>query len=99
MRYTFVMIKGFKCKETERIWHGRFSRRLPPDIQPVARRKLRMLHNALNLEDLRVPPANRLEALKGGRKGQYSIRINRQWRLCFVWAGNDAHEVEISDYH
>jgi len=93
------MIKGFKCRETEHTWKGQFSRRLPPDIQAIARRKLRMLNNALNLNDLRIPPANRLEALKGRRKRQHSIRINNQWRLCFVWSNNDAHDVEITDYH
>lgn len=75
------------------------SRRLPADIQRVARRKLRMLANASVLDDLRIPPANRLEALKGGRKGQFSIRINDQWRICFRWIDGDAHDVEIVDYH
>lgn len=93
------MIRTFADKEAEKIWHGDPSRRLPGDIQAVARRKLRMLHNAANLEDLRVPPANRLEALKGDRKGQHSIRINDQWRLCFRWKDGDAHDVEIVDYH
>ncbi|KAF0111667.1 MAG: proteic killer suppression protein [Rhodospirillaceae bacterium] len=77
------MIKGFECRETERIWRGQRSRRLPQDIQAVALRKLRYLDVAENLDDLRVPPANRLEALKGDRAGQYSIRINQQWRICF----------------
>jgi proteic killer suppression protein len=72
---------------------------LPADIQNVARRKLRMLNNVAILDDLRTPPANRLEALKGKRKGQYSIRINDQWRICFRWTGGDAHDVEIVDYH
>ena len=72
---------------------------LPRDIQRVARRKLRMLNNARTLEDLRIPPANRLESLKGNRKGQHSIRINDQWRLCFVWADGNADRVEIADYH
>jgi len=75
------------------------SRRLPADIQPVARRKLRMLNNAASLDDLRLPPANRLEVLKGDRKGQHSIRINDQWRICFRWIDGDAHDVEIVDYH
>jgi proteic killer suppression protein len=75
------------------------SRRLPEDIQWIARRKLRMLNNAQSLNDLRVPPANRLEALKGELQGRYSIRINRQWRLCFRWSDGDAHDVEIVDYH
>jgi len=93
------MITGFKDPETEKVWAGTPSRRLPTAIQPVARRKLRMLNNAQTLDDLRIPPANRLEALKGRRKGQYSIRINRQWRICFVWTGANAHNVEIVDYH
>ncbi len=93
------MIKGFRDAETKRIWEGRFSKKLPGDIQPIARRKLRMLNNAASLNDLRVPPANHLEALKGSRKGQYSIRINRQWRICFVWDDGHASDVEIVDYH
>lgn len=93
------MIKGFKDPETENIWEGKVSRRLPINIQVVARRKLRMLNNAQNLNDLRIPPANRLEALKGKRKGQLSIRINDQWRICFVWTAGDAHHVAIVDYH
>jgi len=75
------------------------SHRLPNNIQAVARRKLRMLNNAKTLDDLRIPPANRLEALKGKRKGQHSIRINDQWRICFVWSNGDANKVEIVDYH
>jgi len=93
------MISGFKDQETEKVWEGNVSRRLPNDIQAIARRKLRMLNNAHRLDDLRVPPANRLEALKGKRKGRYSIRINDQWRICFVWADGNASEVEIVDYH
>jgi len=93
------MITGFKDRETEKIWEGNFSRKLPRDIQEVARRKLRMLNNAHSLDDLRIPPANRLEALKGKRKGQHSIRINDQWRICFVWADGNANKVEIVDYH
>lgn len=93
------MIRSFTDKETEKVWDGAGSRRLPADIQQVARRKLRMLNNAVTLEDLRVPPANRLEALKGDRQGQHSIRINNQWRVCFRWCGTDAHDVEIGDYH
>ena len=92
------MIENFKDKETERVWSGSGSRRLPGDIQQVARRKLRMINNARLLEDLRIPPANRLEALKGKRKGQYSIRINDQWRICFVWREGNAANVEIVDY-
>lgn len=93
------MIRSFADKEAEKIWGGTRSRRLPADIQAVARRKLRMLNNAQTLDDLRVSPANRLEALKGNRKGQYGIRINDQWRVCFRWNGSDAHDVEIVDYH
>lgn len=93
------MILDFKCKETEGIWQGRVSRRLPPDIQQAARRKLRMLNNAKTLDDLRIPPANRLETLKGDRRGQHSIRINDQWRICFTWSTAGASGVEIVDYH
>jgi len=93
------VIAGFKDKEAERIWHGEFSRRLPQEIQEVARRKLRMLNAARTLMDLRVPPANRLEALKGSRAGQFSIRINDQWRICFQFAVGQATDVEIVDYH
>ena len=93
------MIRDFADKEAEKVWNGTPSRRLPADMQAVARRKLRMLNNAAALEDLRIPPANRLEALKGDRKGQHSIRINDQWRVCFRWKGGDAHDVEIVDYH
>jgi len=93
------VIRNFVDKEAEKIWGGTPSRRLPAVIQPVARRKLRMLSNASVLEDLRIPPANRLEALKGQRKGQHSIRINDQWRICFRWIDGDAHDVEIVDYH
>lgn len=93
------MIRGLRDRETESVWKGDVSRRLPQDIQSVARRKLRMLNNARTLNDLRVPPANRLEALHGKRKGQHSIRINDQWRICFVWKDGDAHDVEIVDYH
>lgn len=93
------MIRNFADREAEKIWDGTPSRRLPGDIQAVARRKLRMLNNALNLDDLRIPPANRLEALRGNRKGQHSIRINDQWRICFRWKDGDAYDVEIVDYH
>ena len=93
------MIRSFNDKEVELIWLGIASRRLPSDIQQVARRKLRMLNAAASLDDLRVPPANRLEALKGSRKGQFSIRINDQWRICFRWSDGDVHDVEIVDYH
>lgn len=93
------MIKSFRSRETEKIWNGVRSTRLPQSIQQIARRKLRMLNNARSLNDLRVPPANRLEALRGNRKGQHSIRINDQWRICFVWMDGDAVNVEIVDYH
>jgi toxin HigB-1 len=93
------VIRDFADKEAEKIWAGTSSRRLPADIQNVARRKLRMLNSASTLEDMRIPPANRLEALKGDRKGQHSIRINDQWRICFRWHESDAHDVEIVDYH
>ena len=93
------MIKTFKSKETEKIWNRFVSKKLPNGIQNIARRKLRMLNNASILSDLRVPPNNRLEQLKGNRKGQYSIRINDQWRICFNWVDNDSFNVEIVDYH
>lgn len=93
------MIKGFACKETEKIWKGEVSRRLPRDIQEVARRKLRMMNNARTLQDFRVPPANRLESLRGDHAGRHSNRINDQWRICFTWQEGDAFQVEITDYH
>jgi proteic killer suppression protein len=93
------VIRNFRDRETELIWQGQISRRLPQDIQSIARRKLRMLNNARTLNDLRVPPANRLESLRGDRKGQHSIRVNDQWRVCFVWKEGDACDVEIVDYH
>jgi len=93
------MIKSFKNKDTELIFHRQISRRFPPDIQRIALRKLRMLNRAFNLHDLKVPPSNHLEALKGDRKDQYSIRINDKWRICFIWVDTDAHDVEIVDYH
>ncbi len=92
------MIKSFQGKETEKIWQGQRSRRLPQDIQQIARRKQRMLNNSRSLEYLRIPPTNRLERLRGDRAGQYSIRINEQWRVCFVWHRGDALDVEIVDY-
>jgi len=93
------MIVSFRSSEAELVWHGRFSRALPQDIQQTALRKLRMLNNARVLSDLAVPPNNRLEALKGGRAGQHSIRINQQWRICFVWTSGGPEHVEIVDYH
>ena len=93
------MIKSFKEKETEKVFNRQVSRKLPRDIQQVALRKLRMINRAISINDLRVPPNNRLEKLKSNRTGQHSIRINDQWRICFVWEGSDAYEVEIVDYH
>lgn len=93
------MIRNFKSKETKKIFDRQRSRKLPNEIQQVALRKLRMLNRAETLQDLRVPPANRLEPLAGDRQGQYSIRINNQWRICFQWEDGDALNVEIVDYH
>lgn len=93
------MIKSFANKETEIIYHQSFSKRLPHNIQKVALRKLIMIDNAGRLEDLKVPPANHLEKLSGNRDGQYSIRINYQFRICFRVEGNDFYDVEIVDYH
>jgi proteic killer suppression protein len=93
------MIKKFRCKETEKLFQGRFSTRLPQAIQKTAALKLNMLHAATVLDTLRIPPANQLEALHGDRKGQHSIRINQQWRVCFTWQGEYAYDVEITDYH
>jgi proteic killer suppression protein len=98
-RYHGVVILSFACAETERIFRAELSLRLPQDIQRGARRKLLALHAATELRHLMVPPGNRLEALKGGRKGQHSIRINDQWRICFRWGDGNAQEVEIVDYH
>lgn len=94
-----MAIQNFRDRETALIWSGAQSRRLPVDVQQVARRKLRMLNAAQNLADLRIPPANRLKALNGDRTGQHSIRINDQWRICFRWHGGHAHDVTIVDYH
>jgi proteic killer suppression protein len=93
------VIKTFKDDETQKIYRRQRSRKLPADIQQVALRKLRMINNALSINDLRVPPANRLEKLSGDRAGQWSIRINDQWRVCFRWEGSDAYNAEIADYH
>ena len=93
------MIKTFRSKETEKIYNREISRKLPPDIQRIALKKLWMLDAAPDINTLRVPPSNHLEALKGERKGQHSIRINKQWRICFVWNNGDAFDVEIVDYH
>jgi addiction module HigA family antidote len=93
------MITSFRCRETERIFKGRFSATLPQAIQKVAARKLEIIDAARDQDDLRTPPGNRLEALSGDRQGQHSIRINEQWRFCFVWQDGNANDVEIVDYH
>ncbi len=93
------MIRSFADKDAEGLFHGRFARKLPHDIQRAVQRKLRQIHAAEALTDLRVPPGNHLEALKGDRAGQHSIRINDQWRICFTWSDSGADGVEIVDYH
>ncbi|MGD9687486.1 MAG: type II toxin-antitoxin system RelE/ParE family toxin [Desulfobacter sp.] len=93
------MIQSFRCKETEKLFKGRFSGKLPQAIQRAAALKLVMLHATTVLDTLRIPPSNHLEALTGNREGQHSIRINKQWRICFRWQGSDAFDVEIVDYH
>jgi len=93
------MIKSFACKETEKIFNRQASRKLPRDIQKIARRKLEIIDGAEILQDLRIPPNNRLEKLSKDRKGQHSIRINDQWRICFEWQVGDSYRVEIVDYH
>jgi proteic killer suppression protein len=93
------VIKSFADKETEKIWHLKRSKRLPSSIQQRALNKLAMISQAATLDDLKIPSANRLEALKGDRSGQHNIRINQQWRICFRWQNGDAHNVEITDYH
>lgn len=93
------MIVSFGNTETEKIWNGEVSRRYSIQIQNVVRRKLRMINNAQGINDLRIPPANHLEKLKGDLEGWYSIRVNRQWRLIFTWQNNSAHQVELVDYH
>ncbi|MDP1751675.1 MAG: type II toxin-antitoxin system RelE/ParE family toxin [Reyranella sp.] len=93
------MIVSFRDTETARIWRGEKNRRLPSDIQNVALRKLRLLNQSRDLNDLRVPPSNRLEALRADRSGQHNIRINDQWRICFVWTAGGPIDVEIVDYH
>ena len=98
-RYNVVMIKTFADKETEKIYNQQFSKKLPQSIQRIALRKLMMLDNAERLEDLRVPPANHLELLHGNRAGQYSIRINQQYRICFIFENGVSRNVEIVDYH
>jgi proteic killer suppression protein len=98
-RYHVLVIRTWADVEAEKLFNRQRTRRLPSDIQRVALRKLLMLDAATTLEDLRVPPANRLEKLKGDREGQWSIRINDQWRVCFTWRDSNAYEVEIVDYH
>ena len=93
------MIISFKNKHTHEVWEGNFVKKLPNDMQKIARRKLRMLNNSKSLLDLKVPPSNNLEGLKGDRGGYYSIRINKQWRICFRFEGGNALDVEIVDYH
>ena len=93
------MIISFKDKETEKIWNNVYSKRFPNEIQRLAKRKLLLIHAAINLIDLKTPPGNRLHDLKDDRKGQWSISINSQWRVCFGWINNNAYNVEITDYH
>ncbi|MCL4428905.1 MAG: type II toxin-antitoxin system RelE/ParE family toxin [Deltaproteobacteria bacterium] len=95
------MIVSFKDDETEFIWKGQFSKKikLPSNLQNIARRKLRMIAAATIIETLRIPPNNKLEALKGDREGQWSVRINDKWRICFKWQNSNAYEVEVIDYH
>lgn len=93
------MIISFGSKETEKIWNGERVKNLPPEIQQIGRRKLRMLNNSQSITDLKIPPSNRLEKLSGNMKDFYSIRINDQWRIIFKWESNHAEEVKIVDYH
>jgi proteic killer suppression protein len=93
------MIISFGSKDTEKIWEGEIIRRLPIEIQSIGRRKLRMLHNSQSILDLRIPPSNRLEKLSGNLSDFYSIRINNQWRIIFIWENNQAYQVQIIDYH
>ena len=93
------MIKSFRNAAAEAAWHRRFIKGVPDDILKIANRKLTQIQNARDLNDLRIPPGDRLEALSGSRKGQHSMRINDQWRVCFRWQDGDAHDVEIVDYH
>jgi proteic killer suppression protein len=99
MLYISIVIKSFADRDTEAVFTRHVARRLPTGIQRTARRKLIQLDRAQEVRDLRAPPGNRLEALKGDRAGQFSIRINDQWRICFVWRDGDAYHVEIVDYH
>lgn len=93
------MIQSFSCKETQKIFNREYSKKLPPDIQDIAFRKLRMLNRSWVIDDLRIPPSNHLEKLKGDKKGIYSIRINNQWRICFIWKDGHSYDVRIVDYH
>ena len=93
------MIESFKDRDTRKIWEEVFVKKYPKDIQRICLRKMIMIHRSKNINDLRVPPGNRLELLTGDRKGVYSIRINEQWRICFRWTDGAAHDVEITDYH
>jgi len=93
------MLRSFGSKETEKIWNGVRSSKLPPEVQKIGRRKLRMINNSVDLKDLRIPPSNRLEKLSGNRNDFYSIRINDQWRIIFIWEAGHALQVEIVDYH
>lgn len=95
----YFMIKTFKCKETYKIYTREFSKKLPQDMQRIAYKKLLMIEASIDIDDLRIPPANRLEKLSGNRSGQFSIRINKQYRICFVWKNGFAFNVEIVDYH
>ncbi len=93
------MILSFACRETEKLWCGERSRKFPPDIQQRALDKLAYINAATHINDLRIPPSNHLEKLHGNREGQYSIRINKQWRICFIWLDGKVQDVEIIDYH
>lgn len=93
------MIKSFKSKETEKVWIGVRSTKLPAEIQDTARRKLRMINNSIDINDLKIPPSNRLEKLSGNLKKYHSIRINDQWRIMFLWRQGHAFDVQIIDYH
>lgn len=93
------MIKSFGGKETEKIWQGVYSKKLPSEIQNIARRKLRMINSSVNITDSRIPPSNHLEKLSGNLSKFHSIRINKQWRIIFTWSNDSAYEVEIVDYH
>lgn len=92
------MIKSFKTREETKLFQREFSKKFPPDVQKIALRKLWMINAAANINDLRIPPSNHLEALKGDRKGEYSIRINKKWRICFKWINENAYDLEITDY-